>query len=674
MYIILHFIFFIPPSQYYLYLCIYIIVEGKGLTLEQVSAMYEQYHHRAQGKSSTKDSHTDNTTTITTTGEAFSTTTPMEKVQVSLSLEGTTVASPPASASASGDHNDGTAAPVAGVHPPPTSTTEGDKDDITNNVPTTPRESNRDAMIHNNEEATTTATTTTTDELLVSSSNFGMINTTNQTCDVMTIPGSSSSSSSTTIEDNATSLSIQQRDVTNDSNVKEEQTVEQTELEKEVAVAVPSSTSSSGEEEKESVANNDVLDVLIGHVHALFPLSFSKNVSDLEQLLNSHHHDQRKVLGGDVKVSKGDEFQLESSWGQEEEEEEEGAVMKALVLDPSFLVPGADSFYKLVNDAFLLAHAGRRACDGEKEPSTTVITGVEDGIDVDSMGHAFLSDKLPIARKGCDSSTRFWPSWMVLFSDGDGCGRPIPLDLLLLAGFDFSIESSYRRWLEKQNDGMTPAAVDAVATGTSSSANNDDLWQPFDNFTSSDCDLDLTREIARMYQVRTGLSSHNERILSLVPKDDLTEVQSIICSAEESMTFKIDHLLAAPLTWFTASSLKRGSRLGHEWNTLMKNILSKTKLHAEEFSSSVDEDTKQEDQVVVVVDDSNSNIEEPAVIEESTLPKKDSNKEGGSNSILPNNKDAVGSGNSAPPTTSKKGKKKKKKKVSYSVVPCHFTD
>ena len=386
-----------------------------------------------------------------------------------------------------------------------------------------------------------------------------------------------------------------------------------------------------------------LLGIFMGHVRALLPASFSSEASEIDKTLKrSGSLSELRVIDDEIDAkSRNDIPDKSSSYGDG---------MKALVLDPSYLDGnrGSDSFFKLADKLIGLV----RSCG----------KGGNAGNEGDSFDNCFLSGKSKIL---INSSARSWPNWMLIFSDGPDKRNPIPLAVILLAGFELSIEASYERWLQKNSDEhavnskdpMLQTEIEPAVIPSSSPTEPKALTGRFSS--KSDicllhndilCDYESTmrEEIARILLISRNLSSHYEQIHPLICTNELREIEKL-CHGFDRASLKFEYLLAPPFIWFTSSP--GAVELDHTWNKMVTNIFPKMRAKFDDVSSSD-----------ITRNGKGTDTNEISTNPETAVSEINSTEQGVcKTSSINENKSHPARSNSQ-----KKSKKKKKKKVRFS--------
>ena len=284
------------------------------------------------------------------------------------------------------------------------------------------------------------------------------------------------------------------------------------------------------------VTISKLLNMLLSHVYALLPAAFSPEVGQVEKLLVGSSDD-----GGEKKNNKG----------QSEDSSEKGKVearlsyadcsVAALSLDPGTFRTEGDNilFYNLVDKIMGLLVKD----EADKEQGKA-----EEG--------KFLSQTV--------ESESIWPSWLV---NNYTAKTQVPLGLILLAGFEMSINSSYGRSLNE-----LPQNVMLHIGGEST------LHKVWGEQSDRADAAKIAEKIERVFCVRKMLMEKEEKVASLVSKEEWSHLESNIHSDEG--TLKGEHLLAIPMQWLAlASSVKErcvawNASMADMWSKLVKNILS----------------------------------------------------------------------------------------------------
>ncbi|KAL7472250.1 hypothetical protein ACHAXS_012576 [Conticribra weissflogii] len=394
---------------------------------------------------------------------------------------------------------------------------------------------------------------------------------------------------------------------------------------------LPATLPSTERESKgEIVPFTKALDTLLPKVRVALTSSLSDDVFDLGRLISGKADGQISSPKIGANCTGKRERCGEEGMNESYLQREKGGV-EALMLDPSCFKKENNQFYMLADEALrILARSTSTAANSCKE-KIPCSNSSGDGVPLNEGG--FLSDNGLVSLEG---SSFHWPSWILPFcSNNAGGTKHFSLALLLLAGFDFSIDASYRRWLMTHHEGRSAA---------SQNGKSDEVFQPIDFPKSCDHESRIREGLLMMYQVGSILSSNNGKIITLIPEDDYIETKQLI--GMKTSEIDLYDMLAVPL-------LRYSSQIGmveQSWSKTISKIFRnlKEKWTTENVST-------REGSMIDKVD--HPKLSGCADVMSS---KKGSNARHGQCSGL-RNKGGV-TGRSAQPAPSKKGKKKKKKK------------
>ena len=276
-----------------------------------------------------------------------------------------------------------------------------------------------------------------------------------------------------------------------------------------------------------------LLDMLMSYVHASLPAAFSPEVGQVEKLLMGSIND-----GVDNRKNKGNNEDLRDENIDEGILSLDGCPVVALSLGPDSLKTEGDNmlFYKLADKIIRLMASGAENEERGKAEEKFLQQTVE--------------------------SDSIWPTWL---NDNYTANAQVPLGLILLAGFELSINSSYGRSLAE-----LPQNIKLHIGGESP----------------------LQTKIERLFCVRQMLMADEEKVVSLVSKKEWSQLESSINIAKG--TFKGEHLLTLPLQWIALASPVQ--ERCEAWNASLAEIWSKM---AKNRSSGVCEKIRQQEEEII---------------------------------------------------------------------------
>lgn len=395
--------------------------------------------------------------------------------------------------------------------------------------------------------------------------------------------------------------------------------------------------------ESESTKETDpfektLLDTLLSKVRVALTSSLSKNVFDLGRLISGEVDEQINSQKTGANGMKGNRERCSEEGIDDKYYFPEGGRegVEALTLDPSFLEKENVQLYKLADETLRILDS--TTCVTVNSCEEEIIGAIQKGGEMSKNGEGFLSDNSLTAHEG---SSLQWPSWMLPFYSKDVVGtNRLSLALLLLAGFDFSINASYQRWLTHRERKFA----------ASHRGKFDVELQPMDSFKSCDRESRLREGLLKMHQVGSLLSSNNSRIITLFSEDDYTKAKQLF--HVDTPEIDLYDMIAAPLLRFSSQM----GTVNQSWNETIKIIFRNLNENSTAEIISIGEDS-----IIHEV-----KLSKSSGCSDVTNSKKGSNRHGGSSSGQ-KNKDGV-TARSAQPASSKKGKKKKKKKVSCALA------
>eukprot|EP00804_Cyclotella_cryptica_P031345 CCRYP_012178-RD/>CCRYP_012178-RD protein AED:0.20 eAED:0.20 QI:426/1/1/1/0/0/2/1809/530 len=332
-----------------------------------------------------------------------------------------------------------------------------------------------------------------------------------------------------------------------------------------------SSPSSGGDGGEDNLSN--LLSVLISHVYAILPASFSNDADEVRKMING----DVTSIGKSPTQDKKDATASSSSCSSDNNRLSHEGVA-ALTLDPSTLGTSGESnlFYNLADQIVSLI--------GTKSSSSG--TGEENGEEAEGE-----KDAPSVPRFLTEQSSRdcgLWPRWMDLSSkdeDGDLQQQKMTsLGILLLAGFEMSIEASYQRWLkriggQRQQQQTSTLQVGEVMVHMGEESALHTVWQSSSSesniLPASELNEDtkLMEDIERIFCFRKTLAEDGDKVLTLLSPEDLTQLESNFQNREAAL--KAEHLLMTPLQWILSSS--SAVLLCLSLNNVMMGIWTKTR-------------------------------------------------------------------------------------------------
>jgi len=390
--------------------------------------------------------------------------------------------------------------------------------------------------------------------------------------------------------------------------------------------------STESESTKETDPFEKILNSLLSNVRVALTSSLSKNVFDLGRLISGEYDGQINSQETGANGMKGNRERCSEEGIDEKYYFPEGGRegVEALTLDPSFLEKESVQLYKLADEALRILESSTCLTVNSCEEETA--GAIQKGREMSVNGEGFLSDYALTAH---EESSLQWPSWMLPLCSKDAGGtNQIPLALLLLAGFDFSINASYQQWLTHRERRFP----------TSHRGKFDEELQPIDSFRSCDRESRLREGLLKMHQVGSLLSSNNSRIISLLSEDDYTKAKQLF--HVDTPEIDLYDVIASPLLSF---STQMGT-VNQSWNETINKIFRSLNENSTAEIISIGKDS--------IIDE--VKLSKSCGCSDVTNSKKGSNRHGGSSSGQ-RNKDGI-PGRSTQPASSKKGKKKKKKK------------
>ncbi|KAL3778396.1 hypothetical protein HJC23_011511 [Cyclotella cryptica] len=332
-------------------------------------------------------------------------------------------------------------------------------------------------------------------------------------------------------------------------------------------VSLPSAGSDGGEDNL-----SNLLNLLISHVYAILPASFSNDADEVRKMINGDVTSNGKSPTQDKK----DATASSSSCNSNNDSLNNGGVA-ALTLDPSTLGTSGESnlFCNLADQ--IVSLMGTNSSSGTGEENGEEAQGEKDAPTVPR----FLTEQ---SSRDCG----LWPRWIDLSSkDEDGDlqqKKKTSLGILLLAGFEMSIEASYQRWLrrnggQRQQQQTSTLQVGEVMFHMGEESALHTVWQSSSSESNIlpaselNADTKLTEDIEQIFRFRKTLAEDGDKVLTLLSPEDLTQLESNFQNREAAL--KAEHLLMTPLQWILSSS--SAVLLCLSLNDVMMGIWTKTR-------------------------------------------------------------------------------------------------
>lgn len=285
------------------------------------------------------------------------------------------------------------------------------------------------------------------------------------------------------------------------------------------------SLSNSSASEKDTPASpssqenlNKLLGMLMSHVYVLLPSVFSPEACEVGVWLKTGNLSKKKGKG---KLEQNDENR---------EKLLEDGLIAALTLDPIILGASGESnlFYKWADEIVGLMTEG---CDEQKDQD--------------------------VARFLMNGGSGEWPAWLV---HGCNADKQLPLGLILLAGFEMSINSKRQR-----------LAIGNVMVHIGGETSLHTVWNSHPGSSDYGVSTVPAGEIERVFRVRKMLMEGGKKVKSILSDEEWSELESRFKSFDGR--FKVENIFVTPLQLIADSPLAQQSC--QSLNSLSVEVFSK---------------------------------------------------------------------------------------------------